>query len=224
MRADPWGNADAAPADRLPNRTWFHWSLIEPQHLYASVVAVITIAFGLLIWFAAGQPPRPCAECEIPDHVGVGLTPAADSIQIRLITCEPATVERVALFDQNGATRWEIRATEPHQETVFLTDQVFGAFEELVALDELPVSTDLTGVVEADRTYTFAFNVLDLHPNQIFYRYRLWDRTQFESAARDVACPTLDVDDTQARLLALGLLAVFGVVAYVASGRLVSAG
>lgn len=105
---------------------------------------------------------------------------------------------------------------------VFLTNQVFGAFDEIVALGELPVSTDLTGVVEADRTYTFRFNVLDLHPDKVFYRYRLWDKAQFETAARNVACPTIDVDDTQARLLALGLLAVFGVVAYVASGRLVS--
>ncbi len=64
--------------------------------------------------------------------------------------------------------------------------------------------------------------MLDLHPDRIFYRYRLWDRAQFETAARDVACPALDVDDTQARLLALGLLAVFGVVAYVASGRIIS--
>jgi len=128
----------------------------------------------------------------------------------------------VALYDQDGATRWEIHATEPHSEMVFLTNQVFGAFDETVALGELPVSTDLTGVVEADRTYTFEFNVLDLHPDQVFYRYRLWEREQFEAAARDVACPTIDVDDTQARLLALGLLAIFGVVAYVASGRLVA--
>lgn len=222
MPADPWGTADTSPTDHLPNRSWFHWSLIEPRHLYGAAAVMIALVLGTLIWFAAGQRPDPCPSCQVPNQVGVGLTASGDSIQVRLVTCEPTTVQRVALYDQQGATRWEIHATEPHSETVFLTNQVFGSFRETVALGELPVSTDLTGVVEADRTYTFAFNVLDLHPNQIFYRYRLWDRAQFEAAARDVACPTIDVDDTQARLLALGLLAVFGVVAYVASGRIIS--
>lgn len=224
MPVDPWGNSDTTPADRLPNRSWMHWSLIEPQHLYAAAATLIALVLGALLWFAAGQTPGPCPGCEVADQVGVGLTANGDSIQVRLVTCEPTTVERVALYDHEGATRWEIEATQAHSESVFLTNQVFGAFDEIVALDELPVSTDLSGVVEADRTYTFEFNVLDLHPDQIFYRYRLWDRTQFETAARDTACPTIDVDDTQARLLALGLLTIFGVVAYVASGRLVAGG
>lgn len=222
MAADPWGNPDSSPAEHLPTGSWFHWSLIEARHLYGAASVIIAVALGAIIWFGTAQRPGPCADCEVGDQVGVGLTATGDSIQVRLVTCEPVVVQRVALYDQDGATRWEIQANESHSETVFLTNQVFGAFDEVVPLGELPVSSDLTGIVEADRTYTFAFSVLDLHPDQIFYRYRLWQRADFEVAARDIACPTIDVDDTQARLLAMALMAVFGVVAYVASGRLVA--
>ncbi len=222
MPADPWGNTGTTSRDHLPTRSWFHWSLLDSGHLAAVAAVVVTLGLGVVIWMAAGQSPRPCPGCEVPDQVGVGLTEAGDSIQVRLVTCDVETVERIALYDQDGGTRWEIRATEPHSERVFLTNQVFGAFEEVVPLDNLPVSTDLSGVVEADRTYVFEFNVLDLHRNEIFYRYRLWDTASFEDAALEAACPPLELEDTQARLLALALLAVLGAAAYVASGRIVS--
>ena len=222
MPADPWGPSPDTRADHLPDRPWFHWALLEERHLYAGAGLLLALALGVMLWAAAGQRPADCRGCEVPDQVGVGLTAEGDSIAVRLVTCEPTTVERIALYDDDGATRWEIAATEPHSESVFLTNQVFGAFDEVVPMEQLPVTAELRGVVEADRTYTFEFSVLDLHRDQVFYRYRLWDRTAFEVAAREAACPALDLDDTQARLVTLALLLVLGTAAYVASGRLVA--
>lgn len=219
---DPWGGPEPGEGDHLPQRSWYHWSLLTPGQRYLIATVVIGIGLGVLMWTATARPPAACPECEVRDHVGVGLTPSGDSIQVRFIACEPTMVERVVLYDQDGATRWDIQATEPHDETVFLTDQVYGAFDEVVALGDLPVSTDLTGFVEADRRYLFEFNVLDLEPGQVFYRYRLLDRATFEDQARRVACPTLDLGGNQARLLSIALLAVLGVVAYLGSGRLLS--
>lgn len=223
MASDPWGTNDPGAQEHLPEGSWWHWSRLEAAHLYGGVAVLVAILVGAALWVASGRPTSECRGCEVSDQVGVGLTEAGDSIQIRLVTCEPVTVDRVALYDQDGGTRWEITARQDHDETVFLTNQVFGAFEEVVPFEQVPVSTNLHGVVEADRSYTFDFNVLDLHPDQIFYRYRLWDRQAFEDAAREAACPAIDVNDTQARMAAMALMAVLGIVAYVGSGRLVAA-
>ena len=219
---DPWGNKRATE----DNRPWskpsrrngggiqlpsFHWSLIDPETVIRSTVAIALLGLALLGVNALLPNGDDCrgTECQGIAPIALYATTGGEGVAIEYLPCGTEYVQSITLADAaSGDVLWTIQTNRATTREVF----ALGASAPAPYQEIVPFQDDLTGrytvSILADRSHETVFHTRDIPADGVLYQGIPMEADEWQARARTFGdCPFWnDVAGTgRAPWLALGL-------------------